>query len=188
METAKKPQKKFLKGCLIPLGLYVAVLVIGFYATRPPLITENLYGERTLTRFSIATVVDGENGYEYGRWTLRTVSEIGTGSPPRRFLLPEPEITIYVGDIHHARIIEDHDDWQLIEFNYSNTYHSTSIYRAFADRIEPVSYQVNSSVTDALIAMLFTAFSVALYLLVALVNFVWKRWVRKDEDTELPAD
>lgn len=172
MDADKKPQKKYRTGCLVPLGLYVAVLMIGYFVTRPPLITEDLYGERTLTRFSVATVVDGENGYEYGRWTLRTVSEIDMGSTPHRFLLPESEITIYVGDIHHASVIEDHGDWQLIEFSYSNTYMATSIYRAYADRVEPVSFQVTAGVGDAFAWLLVTMIAVVLYLLVAFVNFI----------------
>ncbi|MGI9295960.1 MAG: hypothetical protein ACR2PS_18405 [Pseudomonadales bacterium] len=181
MDSDQKPLKKHRTGCLIPLGLYVVALAIGYFVTRPPLITEDLYGEHTLTRFSIATVIDGEDGYEYGRWTLRTVSALGTGSPPRRFLLPEPEITIYVGDIHHASIIEDHGDWQLIEFNYSNTYMATSIYRAYADRVEPISYQVTASVVDAFMAVTFTMVAIGLYLLAVLINFFRNRQAKKSE-------
>lgn len=181
MDTGKKLQKRYRTGCLIPLGLYIAVLVIGFYATRPPLITEDFSGH-VARSFWVATVREADSGFEYGSVRLETILKREPALPSFRYLLPEQRITIYVGDIHHASIIEDHGDWQLIEFNYSNTYMATSIYRAYADRVEPVSYQLESSVTDALVAMLFTAFAVALYLLVALINFIRNRRAMKSED------
>ena len=172
--SSKDANKKHRTGCLIPLGLYVAVLVIGFFVTRPPLITDN-FPEQTARSFSVAVVEETDDGYEYGRRTLQTIQERDPELPSFRYLLPEQRITINVGDIHHATIIEDHGDWQLIEFDYANTYMATSIYRAYANRIEPVSYQMTASVGDAMMAMMVTAIAVLLYLLAALINFVRNR-------------
>ena len=61
------------------------------------------------------------------------------------FLLPEKAITSDVGDIHPAKILEDHGEWQLVKINYSYTRMSTSIYRAYKDRIEPVSWKLKFS-------------------------------------------
>jgi len=172
--SSKKADKKHRTGCLVPFGLYVMVLVTGFFVTRPPLITEN-FPEQTARSFSVAVVEEAEDGYEYGRRTLQTIQERDPELPPFRYLLPEQRITITVGDIHHATVIEDHEDWQLIEFDYSNTYMATSIYRAYADRVEPVSYQMTASVGDAMMAMAVTAIAVLLYLFAALINFVRNR-------------
>ena len=105
--SSKGPNKKYRTGCLIPLGLYVAVLVIGFFVTRPPLITEN-FPEHAVRSFSVAIVEETDSGYEYGRRTLQTIQDRNPELPAFRYLLPEQRITIFVGDIHEAAIIEDH--------------------------------------------------------------------------------
>ena len=174
----EKTKKKYRTGCIVPLGLYIGVLVIGFFVTRPPLITEDFAGQ-TARSFSVAIVEEADAGYEYGRRTLEIIRGRDPELPSFGFLLPEQRITINVGDIHHAAIIEDHGDWQLIEFNYSNTYMATSIYRAYADRIEPVSYQVTSSVGDVMMAVAVTIVAVLLYLLAWLVNFFRNRRASK---------
>jgi len=174
--AAEKPAKKYRTGCLIPLGIYIAVLVIGFFVTRPAPITDD-FADRASRKFSIATVRETVDGFEYGRQTLESYLE----RPTFIYLLPQAKITINVGDIHHATIIEDHGDWQLIEFNYSNTYMATSIYRAYADRIEPVSYQLNSSIGDAMVGMMVTIAALFLYLLAAIINFFRNRRAGKAE-------
>lgn len=161
-------------GCLVPLGLYIAVLVIGFLVTRPPLISDN-FPEEVVNRFSVAIVEEGADGAVYGRQTLQTVRERDSELPSFRYLLPERNITINVGDIHHATVLEDHGDWQLVEFNYSNTYMATSVYRAYEDRVEPVSYQMTSSVGDVMMAMAVTIIAVLLYFLAVLVNYARNR-------------
>ncbi len=171
MAANRTPQKKHRSGCLIPLGLYVALLGVGFFATRAPMITDH-FDDSVASRFYVATVEETAAGFEYGSLRLNSVRERDPRRPALRFLLPEPEITIDVGDIHHASVIEDHNEWQLIEFNYSNTYTATSIYRAYADRIEPVSFQMISSVGDVFAWALVTMVAVVLYLLVALFNFM----------------
>ncbi len=172
--AVQKPTKKHRTGCLIPLGIYIAVLVIGFFTTRPAPITDD-FADRASRKFSIATVRESADGFEYGRQTLEGYLERDPERLAFSYLLPEAKITIQVGDIHQAAIIEDHGDWQLIEFNYSNTYMATSIYRAYTDRIEPVSYQLNSSVGDAMAGMIVTIAALFLYLLAVIINFFRNR-------------
>jgi hypothetical protein len=161
-------------GCLIPIGLYFAVLVVGFFVTRPPLITED-FPEQVVRSFSVAVVEEADNGSNYERRTLEIIQERNTDSRPYRYLLPERNITIDNGDIHHATVIEDNGASQLIEFNYSNTYMATSIYRAYEDRVEPVSYQMTSSVGDVMMAMVFTVVAALLYLIARLINYIRNR-------------
>lgn len=178
MDTDRKPQKKHRTGCLIPLGLYIAVLVTGFYLTRPPLVTEDFTG-RVARSFWVATVTESDTGFEYGAVRLESIIARDARLRALEFLLPEERITINVSDIHHAAILEDNGEWQLIEFNYSNTYMATSIYRAYPDRVEPVSYQLKSSVSDAFVAMQFTVVAVGLYLLAVLINLIRNWRLRK---------
>jgi len=173
-ETRDNGGKKYRTGCLVPLGLYLAVLVTGYLVTRPALITEDFSGP-TSHSFSVAVVAETDGGYRYGRQTLDTIRERDPELPSLRYLLPQQRVTIDVGDIHHATVLEDHDDWQLIEYDYSNTYMATSVYRAYADRIEPVSYQMTSSVGDAIGFMAVTIIALLLYLLAASVNYVRNR-------------
>jgi hypothetical protein len=158
----------------MPFGLYVGLLIVGIFVTRPPLITDDFSGT-TARRFSIAIVteVDGDNQYE--RRTLETLQESGREIPSFSFLLPEDRNIIVAGDIHHVTVLEDHGDWQLIKFNYSNTYTATSIYRAYVDRVEPVSYQMNSSFADVVVVF---AMIVPAYLLALVITFVRNRKAR----------
>jgi len=166
--------KKHKVGCLVPLGIYVAVLIVGYWVTRPPLITDD-FSEPISRSFSVAIVEDTGSGFRFGRRTLETTLERDPALPSLRYLLPHDEITIDVGDFHYALILEDHGDWQLVEYDYSNTYMATSIYRAYDNRIEPVSYQVTASVGDAMLLMVFTFAALVLYGLAVLINFVRNR-------------
>jgi len=164
--TNKLAGKKHRTGCLVPLGIYIVLVIIGFFVMRPPLITGD-FSASTAKRFSIATVEEVDGQRQYNRQTLESV--LDPESPSFGFLLPEESVIIDTGDIHHASVIEDHGDWQLVEFLYSNAYTSRSIYRAYADRIEPASYQMMSSFAD--VAMI-VVLAVPAYLLALLVTFI----------------
>jgi hypothetical protein len=58
------------------------------------------------------------------------------------FLLPAGPIDIRQGDLHEVVVLERHPDSQLVEYRYANTVNSDSRYRAYRDRVEPVSYRV----------------------------------------------
>ena len=145
-----------------------------YFVTRPLLITDD-FSAPTSRSFSIAIIKETDSGYTFGARKLETIRERDPELPSFQYLLPQEEITIDVGDIHRARILEDHDDWQLVEFNYSNTYMATSIYRAYDDRIEPVSYQMTASIGDAVMGTAVTVLAVLLYALALLINFLRNR-------------
>ena len=46
------------------------------------------------------------------------------------------------GDLHRVTVLESQPEWQLVEYHYGNNHDSISRYRAFKDRIEPVSYRI----------------------------------------------
>lgn len=164
-------QRKFWKhrtGCLLPLVLYLAAATAMYFATRPAAVTSN-FDNRVAGTFSVAVVKETQGGYDYVRTTLETIQSRHPELPPQRYLLPEPEIRMDYENFYVAKVLEDHQDWQLIEFSYSNTYDSTSIYKAYPDRVEPVYFRINSHVGQAMLAL---PLAVAVYLLAVLVAFL----------------
>ena len=140
------------KGSRFGIGTITFILIYGsclliMYFTSTPTETERFTG-RTAHEFTIATVAanSSDGGRDYGFVNLERLQAGALDVSSRGFLLPEPTITINVGDIHRAEVLDDHGAWQLVAFYYSNTRTSTSIYRAYEDRIEPVSYRRTSSV------------------------------------------
>lgn len=123
----------------------LCLIVLYFASTRKQ--TEDFTG-RTAHEFTVAGVSRSNQDAEvnYRVFNLERLNAGNIDLTDLTFLLPQESITINVGDIHSAEVLEDHDDWQLIAFYYSNTRTSTSIYRAYPDRIEPVSYRMTSSV------------------------------------------
>jgi len=172
--TNEPDSRKYRSGCLVPLGIYIGLIVIGFFVTRPPLITGDFSGN-IAGRFSIAITdeVDGQETYQRRtlEWVLEHISEL----PEPGFLLAERKIIIDNGDIQRVAVLEEHDDWQLIKFSYSNGYTSTSIYRAYTGRVEPVSYQMTSSFADVI--MIFVLVLPA-YLLAWIATFFRNKSVR----------
>jgi hypothetical protein len=118
-----------------------------YFASTPPEELTDFTG-RTGHEFTIAGVVTPAPGSkpEYRVFNLDYLNSEDVDLSGITFLLPVRSITINVGDIHRAKVLEEHGDWQLVAFNYSNTRTSTSIYRAYSDRIEPVSYKLTSHV------------------------------------------
>ena len=138
------------------------VSLVGLYYVSTPTITDGFTGS-VARNFTVAGIVAGGDaiGQPYRVYTLEHLNFVELNLDGVSFLLPKSKITINVGDIHRAKILEDHGDWQLVQFDYSNTRTSASIYRAYADRIEPVSYRLTSSVTHM--------FAVLLLFVIALV-------------------
>jgi len=145
-------------------GIIYVLGFLGFHFASTPKETENFIG-RTAHEFMVARVslTSPDDEVSYGAWNLERLNSGAFDTTDFTFLLPRQSITIYTGDIHRAEILEDHGEWQLVAFYYSNTRTSTSIYRAYQDRIEPVSYRVTSSVADVFLAvfMLFPAIVLA---------------------------
>jgi len=105
------------------------VVVVMYFICLPPAVTDDLTAD-TARKSSVVTVVQTEDRNEYSRTTLETIEARPEALPALVFLLPARETTFVDGDIHGAIVLEDHDDWQLIEFRYANTYARSSIYNA----------------------------------------------------------
>lgn len=126
--------------------IYGSCLIVMYFATTPKQ-TRDFTGQ-TADEFTVAGVKTSSK-VEGGKYRVFNLERVNSGNldlSDITFLLPQKSITIYVGDVHSAQILEDHGEWQLVAFYYSNTRTSTSIYRAFQDRVEPVSYRITSSV------------------------------------------
>ena len=151
-------------GCLLYLVVYFAMLVPAYYFTLPPTETESFDG-RTARMFSVATFPVNEDAPQDDprRTTLESINTGNYDGQFETFLLPQPRVAYRDGDPHRVSVIENGTDWQLVRFQYSNTYTATSLYRAYGDRIEPVSFSMTSHVGQGSVAlvMLFVAWLVA---------------------------
>jgi hypothetical protein len=139
----KMPNRKYTPAIFIVV--YGLGLIAMYVATTPTEIPP--FDERVNWDFTVAGFVTGEVTNNQ-RFRVLSLQQLNTGTADLTditFLLPRPTVTINVGDIHRVEVLEFHDDWQLVAFHYSNTRTATAVYRAFADRVEPVSYRMTSS-------------------------------------------
>jgi hypothetical protein len=176
---AKKQFWKHRTGCLLPLALYIVAASVMYFVTRPPAVTSDFNGQAAGT-FSVAVVIEKQDGFEYVRTTLETINSRHPELPPQRYLLPEPEVRMNNEKIYVVKVVEDHGDWQLIEFNYSNTYNSTSIYKASQDRVEPVYFRISSHVGQVMLAL---PLALAIYVLAVLITFA-RNWRTRRADVQ----
>ncbi|MFC1815547.1 hypothetical protein ACFL0M_06275 [Thermodesulfobacteriota bacterium] len=180
--NSPKSQPK-TSGCLIFIVIYLLCLIGMYFATTQSEETKDITG-RVAKEFSIAGFVKTQSPQnpEYKVFSLETLRSGNVDLSNITFLLPEKAITINVGDIHHVKILEDHGEWQLVAFNYSNTRTSTSTYRAYNDRIEPVAYKLTSFVGQVFSAIILVIPALILSMIVkAVLNWRAKRAIR-DED------
>ena len=151
--------------------MWLVAVVIMFFVTRSaPVTTE--FDERTARLFSIAVAEKTDKGIQYKRTSLAIVQGRDPALPPVDYRLPETQITIDEGDVHYVTVLEDHGEWQLIRFLYNNTYMGESIYRAYADRVEPVSFHMTSHIGQAMMAMFLV---VPVYIAAWLITFIRNR-------------
>jgi len=169
--SAMKKKVRRGVGCLLALAIYIPAIVIMYFVTLPDEVTEDFTGKNARI-FSVATFKDGENRYDYERTTLETIQGRDPELPGLEFRLPESEVVMTDHNIYHVYVLEDHGDWQLIEFNYSNTYTSKSLYRAYANRVEPISFQMTSNVGQAMMAL---GLIIPVYVVAWLIAFIWRR-------------
>lgn len=160
-------------GCLSFLIIYVTSLLVMYFISSPTE-TEDFSG-RTAVEFTVAAFATGypDDGNQNHVLNLEYLNAGNFDDIAYTFLLPKKEITIRAGDIHRVEILEDNDDWQLVAFYYSNSRTSTSIYRAYANRIEPVSYRVTSSVGQLFTAIFLLLPAIVLSLIIAAI-FTWR--------------
>jgi len=62
------------------------------------------------------------------------------------FHLEDLKVELNIGDIHRIEVLEEKNGRQRIQFNYSNSYMSASVYDVINNEVVPVSYRVLSSV------------------------------------------
>ena len=182
MESNSPKSKPKTSGCLIFIVVYLLCLIGMYFTTIQPEETEDFTG-RVAREFSIAGFVKTKSpqNREYRVFNLEALNSGNINLSNITFLLPEKAITIDVGDIHRAEILEDHGEWQLVAFNYSNTRTSTSTYRAYNDRIEPVAYKLTSHVGQVFSAIILIVPALIVSIIItAILNWHAKRAIRDE--------
>ncbi|MDX2314918.1 MAG: hypothetical protein QNL90_12705 [Gammaproteobacteria bacterium] len=174
---------KHRTGCLLPLALFIVAATAMYFVTRPPAVTSD-FKEQIASTFSVAVVIEKQSGFEYVRTTLETINSRPPELPPARYLLPEPEVRMDYENLYVVKVIEDHGDWQLIEFSYANTYDSTSIYKAYSDRVEPVYFRINSHVGQVMLAL---PLALVIYVLAVLIAFI-RNWRARHSEIQKSKD
>jgi hypothetical protein len=148
--------------------IYVASAVLA-YPVLTPEETAGFERERLAKQFRVMAFRDGKP-------IPITLAALSKPDPTLRFLLAGNEVQLPGGDLHQAVLIQKSGDWQLVEYRYANTVDSTSRYRAYADRIEPISHRVTLH-PGLLIAFVLLALPVWLVAFVA--AWVWRRYRAK---------
>lgn len=160
------------------LVVYAASVTWMYFASTPE-ITGN-FSEREQQDFRVAAVKTGaaSKSPEYVSYTLAQLRKPSLDLSQVSFLLPEKVVEIPGGDIHRATVLESHSSWQLVEYDYGNTHSSSSRYRAFKERIEPVSYRItfHPGIVIWAIVLLVPALVAA-----AAINWIWRSIAGKKE-------
>jgi len=183
-ESAKRKGKWLRPGCMTFTVIYGLCLIAIYIAGTPPKQTKDFTG-RTAWEFTVAafTTDNSIDGVTYRVLNLEYLNSRELDLTDLTFLLPEREVFINVGDLHNAEILEDHGEWQLVAFYYSNTRTSTSIYRAYQDRIEPVSYKITSHVGQVIGAFyLFIPALLLSIIVTAIINWRARRAIKTEDD------
>lgn len=169
METTKASRKA---GGTLAFCVVYAASVMWMYAASTPEITGEP-PESDLRSFRVAAVKAGtaSNSPEYVTFTLAQLRKPGVDRSQVSFLLPEKAVQIPGGDLHRATVLENHSSWQLVEYDFGNTHSSISRYRAYKDRVEPVSYRITFHPGIVIWAVILF---VPALITAAAVNWAWK--------------
>jgi hypothetical protein len=164
-------------GGLTHLAVYI-VAASALYFGSTPEVTGN-FTERQENDFHIAAVRIGKGALDadYSVVTLAQIKAQKVDVAAFTFLLPQDVVDLHPGgDLHKATVLERHPDWQLVKYDYGNTHDSVSKYRAFKDRIEPVSYRQTMDM-----GMMFSAILllIPVSLVSALINAIWRLVARR---------
>jgi hypothetical protein len=177
-ETAKEKTKVNSPGYLTHLVVYGAAVTVMYYASTPE-VTGN-FTERQERDFHIAAVrqTKAAEKASYAAFSLAQLRAGKVDLASVSFLLPQGDIKIDVpgADLHKVTVIERHPDWELVEYQYGNSHDSISRYRAFRDRVEPVSYRITMDM-----GLFFSALVLLIPAVIvsALINALWKRVARR---------
>lgn len=133
-----------MKWSLVKLVLNVvlipAFILISMRITAPDAITENII--ENAPRFYIL----GIKGTEMKMLVLSDAIENMEGY---EFHLNQHVVNLNVGDMHQIKVIENTGDAQVIQFNYQNTYNSSSLYKVSNNKVTPLQYKVNNHIGQA---------------------------------------
>ena len=182
-ENTKEKTKGNSPGYLTHLVVYGLAVTAMYYASTPA-VTGN-FTERQERDFHIAAVRLPKAAKEasYVAFSLAQLKAGKVDLASVSFLLPRGDIKINVpgADLHEVTVIERHPDWQLVEYHYGNTHDSISRYRAFRNRIEPVSYRItmDMGLVFSALVLLIPAVIVS-----ALINALWKRRARRRQASD----
>ena len=143
--------------------IYLVSAVLAYVAFTPE---QTGHFERSAKEFRVMAFRDGKP-------VPTTLAALAKRDPTLRFLLPAArEVDVPGGDLHRATVTEKGADWQVVTYEFGNTISSTSRYRAFADRVEPISHRVtfHPGVLIMLVALTLPAWLAAL-----LAAWAWRR-------------
>jgi hypothetical protein len=184
--VTKDKSKTSSPGNLTHFVVY-AVALTAMYFTSTPEITGN-FTERQERDFHVAAVRLKKDAKDasYVAYSLAQLKAGKVDLASVSFLLPQ-DITdgdamdVPGSDLHRVTVLERHPDWQLIKYSYGNTHDSISRYRAFKDRIEPVSYRVtmHMGIFISAFVLLIPAVIVS-----AVINAIWNAIARRKKSSD----
>lgn len=157
-------------GFLAFLVVYALMLVAMYFVSTPEV--RGNFSERQERDFHVAAITPKDPNPVAVSLAQLKAGKVDLSSTI--FLLPDGNIRMNVQghDLHMVTVLERHPDWQLVEYHYGNTHDSISRYRAFKDRIEPVSYRITMHPGMVLTAVVLL---VPAWVVYALMKAVWKR-------------
>ncbi|MFO6424062.1 hypothetical protein [Motilimonas sp. KMU-193] len=146
---------------LLTLVLFFAFIPVIMKLTAPPDVTKNFIEQAP--RFYVL----GKKDEQFQKLALQDAIE---QQDEFTYSLDQQEVELNVGDIHKIKVLSTKNGTQLIEFNYINTYSSTSTYQVTGNQIKPIRYQINHHMGQA---FFYPLAIIPAYLLSSLV-FAWR--------------
>ncbi len=171
------PQEQTRKrspGCLTHIVLFVVAMAAVYLWQSPGELTGSQIASQE--RHFYVAAVQRTGSRQQARILPMTLARLKAGELDMKstsFLLPPGEIRVDADHDHHSvKVLERHPEGQLLEYHHGNTREAVSRYRAFHDRIEPLSYRVLAHV-----GMAFTALLLLIPVAVTgmAINWLWKR-------------
>lgn len=159
-------------GCLTHIVLYVVAAVGVYFAMTPE--SKGPFSEAEKRVFRIAAVLPAEQG-KPPRVVATSLERASSGKAGAgvTFLLPAGPVDVQAGGDHHAvLVLERHPDWQLVQYEFQNTHSSVSRYRAYRDRVDPVSFRTTMHMG---LGVAFVLLILPVALVAAVVNAIWRR-------------
>ena len=113
-------------------ALFIAFFVVGCFTAYPLLTPEETRNfSRVQKEFRVLAIRDGKP----------VATSLATLPKDATFLLPT-SIYELTPDVHRVVVLENSTAWQLVQYEFDNTVSTVSRYRAFRDRIEPLSHRM----------------------------------------------